>query len=546
MNFLERWRLAGVIAAEVRFEGYLDANPTNRARIKEQPTKAIERLKRSTRVVALIMAIAIASLAISTLAAVSPLNVEVSLELRLTLAISFFLGLSFIIVFFMNLIVSNGFYSSGAMLLPSILPLSRRSVENLYLLAFARIFTPPALAIITIFPLGCLLVFGPLLALIALVACATTILLAIGSLISVSKWFHKKSYEADESRASTIIRVGVSLGMVIGMFSAYSAASVLPSLTNLLIVASETIGEIFLVVLSPIFPFSFGIIGAVIALGFVFHPITIIVASGASILYIFLAIRSYLRSGREIKSIALGGVSVTRSGPIREIRVETLTPISAIIKKDMNLSTRNISSIALFVLPVMMVFSILPTLSMASSAGIRSMTALTVVAYATAFSGLVIIGLLMLDTQGASIHEGLPLSTKDVLSSKVRMFMIPYIFSMVLIAVILIMNTLISPYLVCIPIFQIAAAFAVGSFSCGIMFKWRGDGRAVGFNPAGDQIVAFVVLGISGIIGGIPLVSYGAILLLTGNHLLSVLAQLLVAFVESILAWYLVPRLLKE
>ena len=78
------------------------------------------------------------------------------------------------------------------------------------------------------------------------------------------------------------------------------------------------------------------------------------------------------------------------------------------------------------------------------------------------------------------------------------------------------------------------------------MFKWRGGGRAVGFNPAGDQIVVFVVLGISGIIGGIPLVSYGAILLLTGNHLLSVLAQLLVAFVESILAWYLVPRLLKD
>jgi hypothetical protein len=496
--------------------------------------------------VAIFLVFAVFSLAISTLATAAFLNVDVPLELRLTLAISFFLGISFIIVFFMNLIVTNGFYSSGAMLLPSILPLSRQNIENLYFLAFVRIFTPPALAIVTIFPLGCLLIFGPFSALFVFLSCIIIVFLAIGSLIKVSKWFHKKSYEADESKASTIVRVGVSLGMVIGMFSAYSMSSILPLLTGILVAASETIGEAFLVILSPIFPFSFGIVSAAIALGFVFPPTTLIVAGAASFFYIFLGIRSYLTSGREIKSIALGGVSISRTGPTREILIETLPPVSAIIKKDLNLATRNLGSIALLVMPVILVFSILPMLTMASTEVIRSMAALTAVAYSSSFSGLVIVGVLMLDTQGASIHEGLPLSSKKILLAKVRIFAIPYTLSMVLITIILFMNPLISPYLICIPLFQMVAAFAVGSFSCGILFKWRGGGRAVGFNPASDQIVAIVVLGISGIFGGLPLAGYGVVLLVTGNHLLSVLTQLLVALVESISAWYLVPHLLKD
>jgi hypothetical protein len=133
-----------------------------------------------------------------------------------------------------------------------------------------------------------------------------------------------------------------------------------------------------------------------------------------------------------------------------------------------------------------------------------------------------------------------------ILSAKVRIFMIPYILSMSLIAIILFLNTLISPYLVFIPLCQITSAFAVGSFICGGVFKWRGGGRAVGFNPAGDQVVILVVLVLSALVGGIPLAGYGVTLLLSGDHLLSVFVQMVVAICESTAAWYLVPRFLKD
>ena len=39
MKFRERWKLAGTISSEIRFKGYLDANPSNLARIKEEPER---------------------------------------------------------------------------------------------------------------------------------------------------------------------------------------------------------------------------------------------------------------------------------------------------------------------------------------------------------------------------------------------------------------------------------------------------------------------------------------------------------------------------
>ena len=39
MNRSESWRAAGVVAQEVRFQSYLEANPANLARVKENPDK---------------------------------------------------------------------------------------------------------------------------------------------------------------------------------------------------------------------------------------------------------------------------------------------------------------------------------------------------------------------------------------------------------------------------------------------------------------------------------------------------------------------------
>ena len=48
MSLRERWRIAGTIAQEFRFNGYLEANPANLSRIKEKPERIMSQIKRST------------------------------------------------------------------------------------------------------------------------------------------------------------------------------------------------------------------------------------------------------------------------------------------------------------------------------------------------------------------------------------------------------------------------------------------------------------------------------------------------------------------
>ena len=68
MKFRERWRLAGIMAGEVRFRGYLDSNPTSRSRVKEDPDKMINSLKSASKISTLMSTIIIAVMAVLSVA----------------------------------------------------------------------------------------------------------------------------------------------------------------------------------------------------------------------------------------------------------------------------------------------------------------------------------------------------------------------------------------------------------------------------------------------------------------------------------------------
>ena len=466
--------------------------------------------------------------------------------LRFAVSISIFLGISFTLILFMNLMSTTGFFSSGAMILPSTLPFSKSDLEGLMLLAFARIFIAPILLIVVIYPSMVAAIFGLLTGLFVFAALATTSILALGALIRVSGWFYSKSQSGNESKLSIIIRIGAGLGMMIGIFISYGVMGFIPAIVDFITTLSTIVGSGITIILALIFPFSFGFVAAIITYGPVFPLPTMIASALASIVYIYFGFRSYITGGRTLRSLAMGGISVSSEFSMSPIDLNISSKLQAMIRKDIRVATRSLGSIMLLVLPFILVFAILPSLSLGYSTGIRSWSVILVVGYITIFGGAAMVGLLGLDTQGASIYEGLPLETMAVLNGKIVISAVSYSFSTLVVFVILLFGNLISPYLLFIPLFQIPCAYSVGAAVGGTIYKVRGGGRVTAVNLVGDQAMSLLALVVSGIVGLLPLLGYGVTLLITGDHLLSVLVQLSISLGEAILLRITLPHILKD
>ena len=112
MKFSERWRLAGIISAEVRFKGYLEMNPSNLARVKENPEKIAKSIKSNSRFSTFITTVLIFSLSILT-AVMAIIDNSVGVpQTRLAVGLSIFLVLSFVLLIFLNLSVTTGFFTA--------------------------------------------------------------------------------------------------------------------------------------------------------------------------------------------------------------------------------------------------------------------------------------------------------------------------------------------------------------------------------------------------------------------------------------------------
>jgi hypothetical protein len=68
----------------------------------------------------------------------------------------------------------------------------------------------------------------------------------------------------------------------------------------------------------------------------------------------------------------------------------------------------------------------------------------------------------------------------------------------------------------------------------------------VAVNLAADQAMSLLAVVIAALIGIIPLVGYGTVMIATGDHILSLLTQLALATLEAMLAYRLAPMILKD
>jgi hypothetical protein len=250
-------------------------------------------------------------------------------------------------------------------------------------------------------------------------------------------------------------------------------------------------------------------------------------------------------AGASLKSIGLGGKTKGRTGPAGAITLDIVSPMRAVIRKDMKLASKNIGSAMVFAIPVLVAVMMYPMIAFWKG-GVRSMTVLMALEYAGTFAGILVLSIMMFDTQGASIQAGLPLSTKTVLRAKVAVALAVYLFSLALLDIIVAAQTLITPLLILMPLAQIPAGYSIPMVVGGIVYRIRGAGHAVAVNVSAEPGIAFTAAILGSIVGVVPLLAYGLTMIVTGSHIMCLVSQAGIALLEAGVVRRLVPSVLKD
>ncbi len=547
MRFQERWRLAGIILAEARFQGFLDSNPMYRTSIKENPKKIIRSIKSNILVNNFLLVFVLLITALSAAASGLFLGPGGDSLLQLTFSFAMFLLFGFAIIFFLNLLSTIGLFSSDLYTLPAIQPLTKQEGTELIMLAFIRMFLWPILILVLVYPIAILFFIGPFAAAVAFVGCLSTASLSIGALIVTSRWFYRKAHSSSQSKGSAALRIIAGLGIAVGMIIAYSMMSLIPVIIEFVSQILSIPGmEYTMFLLGALFPISYGIL-----LTFVSDPLStplllVLISSVASVLYTGLAYVVYRRGGAILKSAIIGGIEVGTTSQEQSVDIRTRGQVGAIILKDLRLASRNLGTTVIFVFPLLMLIALFPMLQFIPALHLRSLNVLVALGYAQGFSGIIIIALLTFDTQGSSILEGLPIGSTKTMQAKVTLFLFIHVMTTVVITFMIYVSNPITPLLLWLPILQIPMGYAMATMTIVGVFRTKGRGRAVAVSLGSDTPTLLLGIVLSGVIGTAPLIVYGVLLVQYGTHIVALLGQGIATLLLCAFSFWSGPRFLKD
>ncbi len=546
MDFQKKWDLAGTVVREARFKAQLSSNPSFRARAKEEPEKIMQSVRQGniiSMVFTTIFVIVLAAVSLGLIVLGDPSQSPIT---TMTVSLGSFLLLSFVLIFFFNLIGTSGFFMSGVATFPAMLPMSRSDFEDVLFLAFMRIFAGPSLAILTVLPVGFFLLIGPIAGLSAFFACGITVLDSFAVLILVARWYQRKSHEQPGSKLSTVIRVLTGVMLMIGVIAVYSVGNYLPVLVDLLITLSQEYGPIINVLFSLVFPFTVGMLTALATYGLQVPPEIAILTISASAFYVFMAFRGYHIARELLRETVMEEIETKAPTEAVSQPLKITSPILAIIKKDLRLATRDLGSLAILIFPLMILVAWAPSLARITEGEIQLFPIISTLIMVQSFAGISVTGLLGIDTQGASIYEGLPLSSMMNLKAKATLFMASYSLFMAVISVLLLAGNPFSLFAILIPLIQLPLGYGLALIVGGVLFRIFGEGRTVGVNPVKNQKATLIAIFVSSVVGSIPLIGLFAGMFLLGHIVGGLALQLLIVIFELFIARSVVPRIVMK
>ena len=463
----------------------------------------------------------------------------------MTVGVGSFLLLSFVLIFFLNLVGTSGFFMSGVATFAAMLPMSQDDFEDIIFLAFMRVFTGPSVATMTVLPVGFLILIGPIAALSAFFACGITLLISFSILILVAQWYQRKSLEQPGSNLSTLVRVLTGIMLMVGIIAVYSVGNYLPVLVDLLVGLSQNYGLIIDILFSLVFPFSLGMVTAIAAYGLQVPIEIMVLSTGAALFYAVVAVRGYRIARENLRKAVMGEVE-SKAPPVVNQPIEITGSIRAIIKKDLRLATRDLGSLTILIFPLMLLIAWAPSLAIMAEGGIDLLSLVTMMVIIQSFSGISITGLLGIDTQGASIYDGLPLSSMMNLKAKAVLFTVTYVFFMTIVSVILLIGIPFSWFALLIPIVQIPLGYGLALTVGGVLSRVIGRGRIVAVNPVNNQKATFIAFLVSLSVGSLPILGFLLGMYLAEEILVGVGLQIIFIIIESLIAVKGIPKLLKN
>ncbi|TFF84872.1 hypothetical protein EU523_01070, partial [Candidatus Heimdallarchaeota archaeon] len=444
MKFKQLFKISKIVYQESYLQGQLNQMGSNKARYLENLSK-----KRNFNSQSLFSKIftGIYNLVLFTLpfqafkALDSAIEESVSLSwgiFSIGVIISLFFLFQFTILFIFNLIFSSGLMMGESFRLLGTLPIRQKDLEKIAFFTFFRGIDIQFITSVLVFPLGVAVgTRSVLLTIIAFLIALVNGVFFLSFLVLIGKKFAQlmEKYEVNDTKAN-VIRIFFMIAYIIGSFFIYSiiqwATQTIFGVFNNQIFTEQTL-DILNPILSFIpFPFS---ISFLIPFIYLKQSIPILMWVGTSVgaaIYIGLTILVLRKALSALNDVAYSEVEVYQEKEEKEITIEevvfeTRKPTMALIKKDLFMATRDISTMSLFLTPILFpLFSLIFQFTTDSSmgnfiSGTSGMLASNLIFYV--MGGMMLInGSSKLEQSGTTINASLPIAVRDQVKAKLIYF----------------------------------------------------------------------------------------------------------------------------
>src|SRR5579884_1123808 len=536
MKFTEAWKLSQIPYQELVFKSFIKSrgisyiSRTYLSDGKSSNEKMIRRVIRSAAgnkiIVALIIAVA---------SFISFIQSEYQYT---TLSILIGSSLSLLMIFGYTLLYEIQFLPSMLDEQPTevlySLPIYNSDISYILTLAFIRAMDFIIIVDIAVPSLLVLILTHSLLAsFIEMIGTITSIALATGLAIYLSKIFYKITSQEKKSKAESIVRltftiVWGALVMSLGLLYNYNTY-LTPGLEKIITEGSVT--SILFLSSIPSFSFSFLILSTLGSKSY----IASYAATGFSAFYVGLSVLVILWSLSTIGTFNNLHRNTNREAP-RDLKLVLRGQTVGYAIKDFRIASRNPTTAFLLAAPVLEAAIVLFPLITANVIG--TITVLVGTAIGGIFTCFVVVGLLTAEGTGIEYTRTLPLSTNTIMHSKAFTATISYIPVTIIFALLGVLKPAIFGSVSLIPLWELPAVAAAALVEM-IIMKSSGEERILVFNLSSSILYFFTSILLSGLVLGLPLVSFILTNLILGQKITSEIALALVSLIEFIIMMHL-------
>ncbi|MHA1674354.1 MAG: hypothetical protein ACTSYI_12095 [Promethearchaeota archaeon] len=415
---------------------------SNQSQIMEKMNKNSKYIKNQRIAMKVIMSIYLAIMIlvpIQSLLLVSESIGDVALDLLLLassgMVAAFFLMQMFYLLMF-GLFTSTGFFTPESYKWLTTLPIENHSISKIGLFTLFRSLNAQTIVMILLFPIATFIMsLNIFITLIALVVSIINTGMSLAILIIFGAKFTKViNSNVGNNRVSTLIRMGVIIGYLIGtLLATMGVQFVTPLMESML--ASTDLSSAAIITLNQwlsLIPFTLsgGYLTSMLFLGITnFSTIQIASAILGVIIQLFVV---YLLGKKAIGTFTQAirpddskNDEKTITSTVEDVQISTLGQRGAFFKKDAQNITRDVQSLMFVLLPIILptlVFLLTEIPALTGEEALGDTTGIYFLTFTYLFIGafMLMLGIIDIDKTGASISASLPIVIREQAKAKIQ------------------------------------------------------------------------------------------------------------------------------